>query len=175
MKTPDQMFSILQRFAVDGLKEQRNTDAALFSLENEIKAHLPSDYRWFLQHYGAVYFEGLAYSSREPSPWASDNGLESLDYLFGLGGSELNILDELKMFQNVGPEGFLPIGGSEGGNLVCVDLREAGQIYTWDHEAGSVFLAAASFSDFLDTWLDDPSEPDPKVKDFWLSDDLLPE
>ena len=80
------------------------------------------------------------------------------------------------------PEGLLPIGDAEGGNLVCLSLRfrDFGAVWFWDHEreleGDAITFLAPGLSEFLDDLgpISQPDEPS-AVSEAWIDPTFLTE
>jgi hypothetical protein len=82
---------------------------------------------------GAITFgQGAIFKTVEPSPLNDKRGYQSLEVMYGPGEAENSILAEYARYADELPHGFVPIGETPGGNLVC--LNEQGMVYLWDHE-----------------------------------------
>ncbi|WP_175816942.1 SMI1/KNR4 family protein [Burkholderia diffusa] len=112
----------------------------LASLEAEV-GPLPDDYRNLLLHFGGdVEFNSLIkFRSDEPSPWAADDGTDSLELLYGLSskyGSAM--LERFETYKGRIPADWIPIGEAPGGNQVCLRISPLGGAHSvefWDHES----------------------------------------
>lgn len=127
----------------------------VLELEEKVAAKLPEDYLQFLE----VYNGGRP----EPDTFSFDNEDDATDVhcFFGVGVKGADGFDWiLEVFTGRIPDGYIPIAGDSGGNLVCMDLRHdgAGRIYFWDHEfeadeeapsMDNMYLVANSFTAFL--------------------------
>lgn len=125
-------------------------DLAIGSLE--VVLPLSVDYRKLLLEFGgAVIFEkGAKFQCDERSPLNDKEGFQNLEMLYGLGSSRSSILMESLKRAGEIPDGFVPIGESSGGNLICID--RVGAVHLWDHESfrdDKGWLIANSIDDFL--------------------------
>ncbi|MGY5958277.1 SMI1/KNR4 family protein [Kosakonia sp. BK9b] len=107
--------------------------------------HLPADYRAFLCHFGAtiVFKENVLFKALQPSPWADDNGYDSLSSLYGLSqsGNEESVFGAAETYRQDTGSQWLAIGASSGDNQICLRLQGAlsGQVWYWDHESDPVY------------------------------------
>ena len=112
---------------------------------------------------------------------------------FGIRGSGKNgdVLGErIRMAERV-PSLFLPIAEAEGGNLVCLSLREKdyGAVWFWDHEEEAeegaeptyrnLYVISDSFKKFWGSLQQfDPSQVELKegqVEEAWIAPEFLKE
>ena len=100
----------------------------LTALEVEL-GPLPDDYRKLLLHFGAdIEFNSfIKFHSDEPSPWAADDGTESLEVLYGLSSKYgATMLEMFETYKGRIPADWIPIGEAPGGNQVCLKIRAPG-------------------------------------------------
>jgi len=113
--------------------------------------------------------------------------------LFGLGlESNLDLLSQLRMYENRVPFNCIPIGGDAGGNIVCLNLSSGkyGYIYFWNHEKevefelgkmtiNDLYFIANSFTEFFNSLKKDNSVDSElenyEVKKVWIDPDCLKE
>jgi hypothetical protein len=136
---------------------------------------LPSDYRQFLEQFGApvMFGTGSIFEGREKTPWARDDRTDTLLVLYGLSGGEDSIKSNIKTYDTRMPAGFIPVGSSPAGNQICLYVHTGsrrGRVYYWDHENeveisgdegdyANIYLIANSFAEFMDRLRSQP-EPD---------------
>jgi hypothetical protein len=137
--------------------------AEINSLESRLKVNLPQNYREFL----------LTYNAAEPVSNQFRRGEISTSVMTFFGLSDNRSLDlEAAQLVYAGrlPEHVLAIAATDGGNLICLDLKN-GSVFLWDHEreAGdgeepgfeNMDLLALSFTEFLEEL--QPFNPDDVV------------
>ena len=124
------------------------TESDILSLEQQLGARLPNDYRNYLLEFGLKGFNNLLFfkpkSTEAIYMHSSKVGLPNiefsgsyLDCLYGkLENSPKDIFNNLENFNNRIPDHCLPIGGDGLGNLILIDLSEErySQILFWDFE-----------------------------------------
>ena len=142
-------------------------DADISSMEKELGAKLPGDYRQFLVltnggHIGGRYwFKGPTPEGKPADAGVNHVGGFREEYYFSLA-------DHRECYQ--GPEPRIPlelmwIMDDPFGNAICLGLRgkHRGRVYFWDHErepepdewdgqvetAGNIRLLANSFTEFV--------------------------
>lgn len=149
------------------------SEAALGSLERRLGQALPRSYRAFL-----AARDGAEPASNEfDVPDASTSS--GVNAFFGID----EIKEETRGMKGRLPRGVLPIADAEGGNLVCLSLRQVdhGSVYFWDHEleeddlAAALFLLARDFQDFLELLLPSDEESaeleEGQVLEVWVRPD----
>ncbi|MCE3200953.1 SMI1/KNR4 family protein [Paenibacillus sonchi] len=123
---------------------------------------LPDQYKGFLQEF----------NGGRPVPKmfkiSDEQGPDIVRLFFGIGDMYGNLDENIKIYEDRLPIGFVPIGNDPGGNVICIGTDEefAGKIYFWDHEEepedpddmSNVYLLANSFSDFLEQMYENPDE-----------------
>lgn len=128
----------------------KSTESDIISLERELGASLPPDYRKFL----------LAHNGGLPTPFVIDieEFIESptdVQVFFGIGrkiqSSDLR-WNRYTFRDRIGP-GFLPIACDSGGSLFCLALsgESRGAIYYVDfaHGKAEVYAVATGIDDML--------------------------
>lgn len=144
---------------LDELKKSLNT------LETSI-GPIPESYRAYLLHFGAsVLFNiNVVFKALQPSPWADEQGNDTLESLYGLAesGKEYTVFEMADTYRNDFREQWLPIGASSADNQICLCLKGgmSGEIWFWDHESDPIFKDSAvisgltkianSFEEFVD-------------------------
>lgn len=98
-----------------------------------------------------IHFKGL-----QPSCWAS-NSYDAFDEFYGL----LSLRHEIEVCKEDLGAQWIPIGGSTGGNHICLCVKGpmTGQLWFWDHEQtpdfdvhkveSGMYLAADTLLDFV--------------------------
>lgn len=133
-------------------------------LEKEV-GKLPQSYRNFLLHFGtSVLFDvNVFFKAEQPSPWADDNGYDSLESLYGLNKfkKEYTVFETTEMYKEDFKNQWLPIGASSGDNqiILCLMDNMYGEVWFWDHNQDPLFnkkgyfygltRIANSFEDFV--------------------------
>lgn len=127
---------------------------AIHDIEERLGVTLPEDYRGFLEAQNGGYLE----------PNTVDGA--TVRQLFSAGPTPVEMLRDIEtvlewyapepgLDEEGPPEGFLPIGADDFGNLVClnVDAGDRGAVYHWRHEVAneseSLQRLADSFTGFL--------------------------
>ena len=107
-------------------------------LEAAVGGPLPSDYRYFVERYGAVILgtDDLKVESPiiEPCPWGQTTRSE---YFYPLLSEHPNSLEtKLQTYKDRLPRGVIAIVPDAGGNQVCLDVAGTfpGTVWFWDHE-----------------------------------------
>ncbi len=98
-----------------------------------------------------LFDEMVVFRPASPTPWDGD-GLLGLDELYGCQG----IVVARKRYSGRLPAAYLPIGESDGGNLICYGLED-GRVYFWDHEderpetdyVGNLHVIGETLGDFV--------------------------
>jgi hypothetical protein len=104
----------------------------LRALEQELRAHLPDDYRAFL-----TKFNG---GRPEPNWFPISGGMQmgAVNQFYGLrqAGDWDDLLTQQQYLLNRMPGHMLPIAHAACGNVVCLSLGDMdyGVVYHWDHE-----------------------------------------
>jgi hypothetical protein len=169
---------------IKGNKQKLDKNRVLeFEKKNNLK--LPEDYIEFL----------IQYNGGKPSVNILDVdnfGQININLFFGidLKVKETNLDFCFETFKNRIPIGLLPIGESEGGNIICISLyKEIGSIYFWDHEMEAdegekpdytnMYKISDSFSSFIKRIEKfDPSKVEVNEQDVisvWVDPDFLKE
>jgi len=119
----------------------RRTKARLLAdLEAEV-GPLPDDYRNLLLHFGGdIEFNSfIKFRTDEPSPWAAEDGTDSLEILYGLESKYgLSMLQMVETYKGRIPADWIPIGEAPGGNQICLRVHSSGgsqSVEFWDHES----------------------------------------
>lgn len=174
-----------------------NRSEEIKKFEEKLSLNLPIEYRVFLLSFENVFFEDeVIFKPLQASPWASHDGLETLDELFGLS----NLQKNMEVYYNRVPNNLIPIGESPGGNLICLGVEGGvkGKVYFWDHENElearviigdalvtdnindyweNLYLISESFLDFISelALLENTEQRNNKSNavEVWLDDDLL--
>lgn len=112
----------------------------LAALEAKV-GRLSNDYRNLLLHFGGdIEFSSLIkFRTDEPSPWAAEDGTDSLEILYGLKSKYgSSILQMFETYKGRIPEDWIPIGEAPGGNQICLRIHPSGgtqSVEFWDHES----------------------------------------
>lgn len=113
------------------------TAEAIEGVESALGITLAADYEAFLCEHNGGYLE--------PN-FLPPEGDASLHYLYSAGPNDDEDLDDLEQaawfFSPEGdsdpdiPAGYLPIGGNEGGDIICLKVEgdDAGAVYFWTHD-----------------------------------------
>jgi hypothetical protein len=121
------------------------------SLEAAFGASLPVTYLAFLRSHREEPSRPVQVVSTNPDYW-------DVSCIFEIGDAEdyLQLDGCYELVGDVLPEGMLPVGQDQGGNLYLLDCRtgpSTGAVYWWDHEQepgeDRVELVATSFPEFL--------------------------
>ena len=121
------------------------------NLEAALGASLPVTYRAFLRSHREEPSRPVQVVSTNPDYW-------DVRCIFEIGDAEsyLQVDDCYELVGDVLPDGMLPVGEDQGGNLYLLDCRtgaSTGAVYWWDHEQelgeDRVELVATSFPEFL--------------------------
>lgn len=97
--------------------------------EELIGYKLPKEYVEFLRKYNGGYPENNIIELQ-------DDNMHSISItdFFGIGVEEINDLMAIfEIYKERIPQGFIPIGGTEGGNIICLSCKNGSLIF-WDHE-----------------------------------------
>lgn len=140
---------------------------------------LPDDYRKLLLHFGGdIEFKSFVkFRSDEPSPWAADDGTDSLEMLYGLSSKySSTMLEMFETYEGRIPADWIPIGEAPGGNQVCLKIRPSGSqsVGFWDHESevgpglppsnDGMTMITDSLRDFIDRLTkEDPPDNGPRA------------
>ncbi len=110
----------------------------LDALERSLGASLPIDFRVFLTRHDG--------SKPETNSFSVDAGNES-----GVNGfvPARSLARQRAALVGRIPRNILPIAWAEGGNYVCLNLADAGDVLFWDHETEMITHLADSFDEFL--------------------------
>jgi hypothetical protein len=168
------------------IKPNAKIDASdLAHFEASLGFQLPPDYRAFLLSYNGGTVEPNTFSIRSGD---SGSGVRAFFGLFEEARPG-DLRYENSLMKARVAEGVMIIGSADGGNFVCVSLRQDtfGQIYFWDHEFeedegtvasfSNLFLIGASFREFLQKL--SPFNPDQlklqgtQVKRRWINPSFL--
>jgi hypothetical protein len=131
-------------------------------IEEKLNYKFPSSYRDFLiEMKGSIMFNnGAIYKPIVNSPVDDRDGNQSLDILYGLTGHS-NLVEINNMYSDQIPDEYVAIGGSSGGNLICLNKNDE-QIYFWHHEAlyddEMFFKIANNIDEFINGLKKDDSE-----------------
>jgi hypothetical protein len=143
----------------------RITAQELQSFSDRHGMKLPMPYQEFIL---AVNGGGYPVPSAFPIAGLADNPLGVLQALFGINAArETEDLDRvLEELQDSTPKGVLPIGCTEGYDLVVLDLRRAdAPVLFWDRRSfwgsnvwdeNDLYLVAENFRSFLDVLHESP-------------------
>lgn len=115
------------------LYENKVNNDDIEELETRNKIVLPAKYKKFiLETNGGT--PDQEHNCFEISGYYGKRSL--LDYLDGIEAPLSGIEEGIIMFQDRLPNGFIPIGGDPGGNLIClgINMPYKDQIFYWDHE-----------------------------------------
>lgn len=129
---------------------QRLKKSDIKAYENETGIKLSVEMRYVIKNYeGVLIKENYGFIGKEKSPFADENGYESIMSFLGFNEKD-NLSSEIGTYNGQLPEGYLPIAHVDGGNLICID--RLGKIYTWLHDEGegsNLFLANNDFESFI--------------------------
>jgi SMI1 / KNR4 family (SUKH-1) len=134
------------------------TDARIAKLERELGIKLPDGYRSFLSRYNGGHPKPAFF----PIQGLDNNPFGSIHYFFGVDRlMQSNHIDwNYRTYAGRIPRELLPIAGDEGGNIICLSLRESNKdaVYYWDHDDEhspptyrNLYLIAQTFDRFLDS------------------------
>lgn len=134
------------------------SDGDVKSLEKELGFLLPSKYREFLLSYNG----GRPIPADFPITGFPNNPSGGIQIFLGIDRkyNSSNIAWSYKILSKRIPTFFLPIAGTDVGNLVCLAIggENEGKVYLWDHENEhtpptyrNVYLIADSFQAFLNS------------------------
>lgn len=148
---------------------------------------LPKSYREMLLTFKtAVFFDKeIGYKPLEPSPWASDDGIQDIVLFYGPKGGKFGLAKAIKTFRDRLPNVVIPVAGASGGNQICLgvkgEVRE--KVFFWDHEGGegdkqghkNLYLIAESFDSFVELLEVIPDKKlDVSGVKLWLDESLRP-
>lgn len=89
----------------------------------------PIEYVEFLMKYNGGYPENNIIELRN-----DDMQAISITDFFGIGVEEINdLMVNFEVYKDRIPKGYIPIGGTEGGNIVCLSAQN-GSLFFWDHD-----------------------------------------
>lgn len=149
----------------------------LASLEAQVGS-LPDDYRKLLLYFGGdIEFNALiVFRPDVPSPWASSDGMDALEMLYGLASKyRLSALEMYETYRDRIPARWMPIGAAPGGNQICLYIGDSTEqpVGFWDHESEvgpdmpsssyGMTAIAGSLREFIDRLR--PEEPPKDVPD----------
>ncbi len=153
----------LQPGIVGEISEDPERDLADFEIS--IGARLPDALRQHLIEFGAAvrFSAGAMFKPRQRTFIEDEAGLHRFEVLFGLAHDRNGIREKNETYADQLPPGYIAIGGSSGGDLICL-ARSSGKIMYWNHEAESeetsLFEIAPTFIDFVSSLLVDDAIPD---------------
>lgn len=150
----------------------------LDKFNNKLSIKLPEDYVIFLKEY----------NGGQP-----EDNIVKLDFdksssfiittFFGIETEEDidDIQWHMKILEDRIPKGYIPIAGTEGGDIICMNLNSEGwgYIYLWVHEEESIIRFAHSFNEFIE--MINPHNPDDddlgeyEIIDVWIDPEFLKE
>ena len=157
---------------------QRN----LIDFEELIRYKLPKEYIEFLMKYNGGYPENNIIELRNDEI----QSIAITDF-FGIGVEKINDLKgEFEVYKDRIPKGYIPIGRTEGGNIVCLSGQN-GSLFFWDHEMEflnedignkNLLPIANNFVDFLNMIKPDNTVEDLDgyvVEEVWVDPGFLEE
>ena len=137
----------------------------LANIERRIGIRLPPLYAFLLLEYQApiIFEEDVEFIPMQRSPWDGEDGLQSLEIVFGLGKDVYSVSHMLDRYRDRMPDGVIPIGEAPFGNIIVLGTKGdvAGKVFFWDHEDereitgdkqldyGNMYLIAESLENFL--------------------------
>jgi len=135
------------------------SDADIAQLEKFIGSPLQESYKQFL----AKYNGGKPIPDCFPILGCTAYNFGGINYIFRIGSKikGSNIAWNCDIFRNRVPDGYLPIAGDGGGNILFIALSscrtsDEGTVLFWDHELEhspptlrNMHLVARSFNDLL--------------------------
>lgn len=151
--------------ALIGDPREPMSEAELAALERDLGVALPPGYRAFLQTTDG----GVPSPAWFPIFGLLKNPFNEVQVLFGARhGLQADQLGwNRAVFSGRLPAGFLPIGGTDSGDLLCLCTSggPTGAVFFWNHEAEShppdttsLHFVARDFESFLEGLLPDPYE-----------------
>lgn len=159
----------------DSIPVPKNVTSLISEFENRNNVKLPSEYKYFLEHYGECNFDtDTVYQPIKKTPFTSSKGFQEISFFYGIG-TEYDILKMLKTYSGRIPEDFITIAELPGGDQLCMNVNisssDYGKIYSWDHENENngwhenVYLVANSFSDFINSFQEEKNENEGEIDD----------
>jgi cell wall assembly regulator SMI1 len=136
---------------VSSIKESAKPldEDALEQCEKDLGVRMPDQFRSFL----------LKHNGGRPTPACFDfrdsEGGSTIQWFHGISEDyNKSLLRKSRMFHERIPQGLLPIASDDGGNQICISVRETdyGKIYLWDHEdpdPDNIIVVADTFDEFL--------------------------
>jgi hypothetical protein len=127
---------------------------AIENVEREFSRRLPDDYKQFL-----LEFNGGKPETNEFDVPATKTG-SGVNFVYGIlaTGRDGDLVHEQRLLKDRLPSGVIAIADAEGGNRVCLSLRneDFGTVFFWDHEleseedkAAGLAQVAVSFDGFF--------------------------
>lgn len=159
-------------------------ELVLARLEKRLGQRLPAGYREFMLKFNGGEPESNSFS-------VAAIGEAGINVFFSIRGraTDGDLETEIETTKGRMPSTLIPIADAEGGNLLCLcmDQRENGSIYYWDHEEethedegptrSNLYKIADSFGDFWKLMEKfDPSEVELKegqVEEIWIEPGFL--
>lgn len=162
--------------ALEFINPRPTTPQSVGALESRLGTQLPRSFRNLLVE---VSNGGVV----EPVVANSDPSIGVVAVLGAARGDALDIEDRLAQLRNGRlVAGLIPIMDAEGGNLVCLSVRQVdfGTIWFWDHERELEGDAATMTAPSFDAFVDDLSplaaaESLPTVDEVWIDPVFLTE
>lgn len=143
------------------LKKKKQTSSNIIeivkSFEEENLLSLPDDFKTYLINYDYLSVkDDYYYIPIEKNPWASNDGHETIDLLYGFSNDDSDIRAVFADCMEKISEIYMPIGELSGGNLLCMCINgeDRNKIYFWNHEIKytnekEYFVAANSFYELI--------------------------
>jgi hypothetical protein len=144
-------------------------EAEITSIESDVGAKLPSDYREFLTTYGQSAFgELVGFQPIGVLPRSlSGSGAWPFSHFYGSKKGIQRLDETIEDLKDRIPTSLIPIGDDGAGSQICIGLRDDDKekVFFWDHDMTwkrspraermpdqtyeNTYLIAVSFEDFI--------------------------
>lgn len=126
----------------------------LANIEGDFGWRLPETLRRILVSYGGaiIFNHEVKFRPLESTGLEDESGCHSLDIVYGVANDVNGIRERNSSFARQVGEGFLAIGESSAGNVICIDMQSA-RVLFWHHEAASVDESFFSVADNVDDFI----------------------